>query len=60
MSCANLKQGLKKIRNGSIEERLANLLFNYRITPQSTTGTSLAQLLFGHNLHSRLDLVSQT
>ena len=37
-----LKQGLKKIKNGSMEERLAKLLFNYRITPQSTTGTSPA------------------
>ena len=52
-----LKQGLKKIKNGSMEERLAKLLFNYRITLQSTTGTSPAQLLFGHNLKSRLDLL---
>ena len=40
-----------------MEERLAKLLFNYRITPQSTTGTSPAQLLFGRNLKSRLDLL---
>ena len=52
-----LKQGLKKIKNGSMEERLAKLLFNYRITPQSTTGTSPAQLLFGCNLKSHLDLL---
>ena len=42
-----LKQGLKKIKNGSMEEILARLLFNYRITPQSTTGASPAQLLLG-------------
>ena len=52
-----LKQGLKKIRNGTIEERLSKLLFNYRITPQSTTGISPAKLLFGRNLRSRLDRV---
>ena len=50
-----LKQGLKKIKNGSMEEILARLLFNYRITPQSTTGASPAQLLFGRNLKSHLD-----
>ena len=40
-----------------MEERLAKLLFNYKITPQSTTETSPAQLLFGHNLKSCLDLL---
>ena len=43
-----------------MEERLAKLLFNqinYKITPQSTTGTSLAQLLFYRNLESHLDLL---
>ena len=52
-----LKQRLKKIKNGSMEERLAKILFNYRITPQSTTGTSPAQLLFACNLKSCLDLL---
>ena len=41
-----LKQDLKKITNGPIEERLAKVLFNYRITPQSTTRTSPTQLLW--------------
>ena len=43
-----------------MEERLAKLLFNqinYKITPQSTTGTSLAQLFFDRNLKSYLDLL---
>ena len=52
-----LKQGLKKIKNGSMEERLVKLLFNYSFTPQNTTGTSPAQLLFGRNLKSCLDLL---
>ena len=52
-----LKQGLKKIKDGSIEERQGKVLFKYRITPQSTTGTSPTQLLFDHNLKSSLDLI---
>lgn len=52
-----LKQGLKKMKDGPIEERLAKVLFNYRITPQSTTRTSPAQLLFIRNLKSHLDLI---
>ena len=40
-----------------MKERLAKLLFNYRITPQSDTGTSPAQFLFGCNFKSRLDLL---
>ena len=43
-----------------MEERLAKLLFNqinYKITPQNTTGTSLAQLLFYCNLESHLDFL---
>ena len=37
--------------------RLAKVLFAYQITPQSTTGTSPAELLLGRRLRSRLDLV---
>ena len=32
-------------------------LFKYRITPQSTTGQSPSDLLFGHRLRSHLDLL---
>lgn len=37
-----LRQGLKKIKDGPIEERLTIVHFNYRITPQSITGISTA------------------
>ena len=43
--------------SGSIEKRLSQFLFQYRITPQSTTGVSPAQLLMGRRLRSHLDLL---
>ncbi len=36
---------------------MARFLFNYRRTPQSTTGTFPAQLLLGRPIRSRLDLL---
>ena len=52
-----LKNGLKKEREGSPQSRLTRILFMYRITPQSTTGVSPAELLLGWTPRSRLDLV---
>ena len=52
-----VKNGLKKVRTGSVNTRLAKLLFTYRITPQSTTGVSPAELLFGRRPRTRLDLL---
>ena len=52
-----VKKGLKKERSGTMLTRLAKVLFAYQITPQSTTGTSPAELLLGRRLRSRLDLV---
>ena len=52
-----LKQGLKKYKNGSFEERIAKVLLTYRIAPHSTTGVSPSELLLGRRLRSRLDLV---
>ena len=50
-----VKDGLKKITLGSVESRLARLLSWYRVTPQSTTGVSSAELMFGRKLRTRLD-----
>ena len=36
---------------------LDRFLFNYRLTPYSTTGVSPAELMFGRRLRSRFDLV---
>jgi transposase InsO family protein len=52
-----VKKGLKKVTEGSIRSRLAQILFAYRITPQSTTGVSPSELLLGRRARSRLDLL---
>ena len=52
-----VKNSLKKVRTGGVNTRLAKLLFTYRITPQSTTGVSPAELLLGRRLRPRLDLL---
>ncbi len=51
------KQGLKRTQGATIQERLSKFLFNYRITPQTTTGIPPATLLTGRRLRSRLDRV---
>ena len=53
-----VKQGLKKITQGSIRTRLAKILKAYRITPHSTTGLSPAEMLLGRRPKSRLDLLT--
>jgi len=52
-----VKEGLKKMTDGTMESRVARLLSRYRITPQSTTGVSPAELMFGRKLRTRLDLI---
>ena len=50
-----IKQGLKKMNDESLNDRLARLarlLFNYRMTHQSTTGVSPSELLMGRKLKS--------
>ena len=51
------KATMRKLTKGSIEEKVMQFLFKYRITPQSTTGQSPSDLLFGCRLHSHLDLL---
>ena len=45
-----MKQGIRQMQNGSIEEKLAKFLFKYRITPHSTTGVSPSELLMGRRM----------
>ena len=52
-----VKKGLKKVTSGDIQTRLAKSLFNYRMTPQNTTGVSPAELLLGRRPRTRLDLI---
>ena len=48
-----VKNGLKKMQPGPITDRLARLLFSYRTTPHTTTGTTPADLLLGRQLQTR-------
>ena len=51
------KQGMKKQGDVSVDTKLARFLLSYRITPQSTTGESPAQLRWRRSLRSHLDLL---
>ena len=52
-----VKKGLKKMKSGSLQDKLSRLLFRYRNTPQSTTGTTPSQLLLGRRMRSPLDAI---
>ena len=49
------KNGLKRTKGATIQERIFKFLLTYRITPQTTTGVAPAQLLMGRRPRSRLD-----
>lgn len=49
-----IKDGLRKMGNGSIGDNLDRLLFNYRRTPLSS-GKCPSELLLGYRIRSRLD-----
>ena len=51
-----LKEALKKT-TGDMETRLACFLFQYRITPHTSTGCSPAELLLGRKPCTHLDLI---
>ena len=54
-----LKRALRT-STAPIQLTLDRFLFNYRLTPHSTTGVSPAELMFGRRLRSRLDLLWPT
>ena len=53
----SFKEGMKRIRDGSINTRLARYLFKYRSMPHSSTGMSPAEMLYGRKLRTQLDLL---
>ena len=55
-SVQTIKRGLKKM-GGDLETRMFEFLGRYRITPQTTTGESPAQMLISKTPRFRLDLV---
>lgn len=52
-----VKQGLRKTSGPDLETRLYNYLARYRVTPQSTTGESPAQMLNSKLPRIKLDLL---
>ena len=47
------KKSMKKITSGTLDERLSNILFTYRTTPQFT-----AELMFGRCIRTEFDLLN--
>ena len=52
-----LKRGLKHTTGSTVQEKLSRFLFNYWITPHSTTAVAPCELLMKRRLRSRLDLI---
>ena len=52
-----VKEGIKRMHGGDLETKLARFLFDYRITPHSTTGIAPAELLMHRQLKTRLHLI---
>ena len=52
------KEGMKKLKDGSLETRVSRFLSRYRITPQTSAGVSPAELLLCRKPRSRLDLAN--
>ncbi|UYV75453.1 K02A2.6-like [Cordylochernes scorpioides] len=52
-----IKTGLKKVQQGSISQRLTEILLGYRRAPVASIGKSLSEMKFGHNIRSHLDLI---
>ena len=45
-----VKAGLRKNKRGSMDLRLAQIVFKYRLQPHSTTGVTQVEHLIGRNL----------
>lgn len=48
---------MRKCQESSLKEKIAQVLFSYRVTPQTTTGLSTAELLQGGKLRCSLDVL---
>ena len=52
------KAGMRKMTEGTLNQKLTRFLFSYRTTPHSATGVCPAELLMNRKLKSALDLVN--
>ncbi len=53
----SFKQSMKKLKGGSLSDRVAHVLFHSHTTPTSTVGLTPAELLQNRRLRTRLDLL---
>ena len=51
------KKNMNKITSGTLDERLSTILFTYHTTPQSTTGETPAELMFGRRIRTKFDFL---
>ena len=51
------KNGMKRSTKDTLETRVSRFLFQYRITPNTTTGISPAELMMGRQLRSHMHLL---
>ena len=51
------KEGMKRLKSGTVNTRVTRFLLSYRITPHTSTGSSPSELMWGRNLRSPLDLL---
>ena len=51
------KENMKKITSGTLHERLSSILFSYCTTPQSTTGETPVELMFGRHIRTKFDFL---
>ena len=49
------KSGMRKLKEGTLDTKVARFLFTYRVTPQSSTGVSPSELMFGRKIRTHLD-----
>ena len=56
-SVQTFKEGLKRVKAGTLNSRLCQFLLWYRITPHSSTGSSPSELMWDQRLRSQLDLL---
>ena len=51
------KEGVEKMEEGTMQDKLSRFLLKYRTTPHTTTGATPAELLMKRKLRTKLDLV---
>lgn len=51
------KEGVEKMEEGTMQDKLSRFLLKYRTTPHTTTGVTPAELLMKRKLRTKLDLM---